>query len=51
MKSIQPLTQRQRVIYDWIAAFVKERGFSPGLEEIAAGVGLSSIATVHKEGR
>jgi len=42
------LTRRQREIYDFIAGFVEERGYSPSLEEIAAAFGLSSVATVHK---
>jgi repressor LexA len=42
------LTRRQREIYDFIRDFVKEHGYSPSLEEIGAGFGLSSVATVHK---
>ncbi len=42
------LTRRQREIYDFIRDFVKENGYSPSLEEIGAGFGLSSVATVHK---
>jgi repressor LexA len=33
---------------DYIAAFLRENGYSPSFQEIADGVGLSSIATVHK---
>jgi repressor LexA len=42
------LTKRQREIYDHISEFVREKGYSPSLEEIAAHFGLSSVATVHK---
>jgi repressor LexA len=42
------LTRRQRQIYDFIAGFVRAHGYSPSFEEIAEGVGLSSLATVHK---
>lgn len=42
------LTKRQRQIYDYIAQFVEEQGYSPSLEEIAGAFGLSSVATVHK---
>jgi len=42
------LTKRQRQIYDFIADFVRENGYSPSFEEIGAGLGLSSLATVHK---
>jgi len=42
------LTRRQREIYDFITEFVRDRGYSPSLEEIGAAFGLSSVATVHK---
>jgi repressor LexA len=42
------LTKRQRQIYDFIAEFVQENGYSPSFEEIGAALGLSSLATVHK---
>jgi len=42
------LTRRQREIFDFISAFVEEKGYSPSLEEIAAQFGLSSVATVHR---
>jgi repressor LexA len=42
------LTRRQRQIYDFIADFVQKNGYSPSFEEIGAGMGLSSLATVHK---
>jgi repressor LexA len=42
------LTKRQREMYDFIANFVQKNGYSPSFEEIGAGMGLSSLATVHK---
>jgi len=42
------LTRRQREIYDFVRAFVAERGYSPSLEEIGEAFGLRSVATVHK---
>ena len=42
------LTRRQRQVYDFIAAFVQSHGYSPSFEEIGNGMGLSSLATVHK---
>jgi repressor LexA len=42
------ITRRQRELYDFISRFVAERGYSPSFEEIAEGLGLSSLATVHK---
>jgi len=42
------LTKRQRQVYNFIAEFVAREGYSPSFEEIGAGLGLSSLATVHK---
>jgi repressor LexA len=42
------LTKRQRQVYDFISRFVQEHGYSPSFEEIGGGLGLSSLATVHK---
>jgi len=42
------LTRRQRQIYDFVSDFVRRKGYSPSLEEIAGAFGLSSVATVHK---
>jgi repressor LexA len=42
------ITRRQREMYDFISRFVAEHGYSPSFEEIAQGMHLSSLATVHK---
>jgi len=42
------LTRRQKQVYDFISTFVDRHGYSPSYEEIAEGMGLSSLATVHK---
>ncbi len=42
------LTKRQRQVYDFIADFVARHAYSPSFEEIGDGLGLSSLATVHK---
>lgn len=42
------LTRRQKEVLDWIAEFISSNGYSPSFEEIAEGIGLASIATVHK---
>lgn len=42
------LTKKQRKMLDFLANFVQSEGYSPSLEEIASGMGLSSLATVHK---
>ena len=45
---MQPLTRRQREILDFLAEFIKHRGYAPSLEEIGRRFGLTSLATVHK---
>ena len=42
------ITKRQRQVYDYISNFVQSHGYSPSFEEIGQGMGLSSLATVHK---
>jgi repressor LexA len=42
------LTRRQKEVLDLIAAFVNDHGYCPSYEEIARGLGLGSLATVHK---
>ncbi len=42
------LTPRQKEVLDFIAQFVNQNGYCPSYEEIARGLGLASLATVHK---
>ena len=42
------LTRRQKELMDFLAKFVADNGHSPSYEEIASGLGLASLATVHK---
>ena len=42
------ITRRQHELYDFLSRFVTEKGYSPSYEEIKEGMGLSSLATVHK---
>lgn len=42
------LTKQQKKVMDYIAGFLRDRGYSPSFQEIATGLGLSSVATVHK---
>jgi repressor LexA len=42
------LTRRQKELYDFLLNFVDQHGYSPSFEEIAEGMGLNSLATVHK---
>ncbi|MBU2545507.1 transcriptional repressor LexA [Patescibacteria group bacterium] len=42
------LTKRQKEILDFVDKYIKRRGYSPSLVEMAKKFELSSIATVHK---
>ncbi len=42
------LTRRQRQVVDLVVAFTRDNGYCPSFVEIAEGLGLNSIATVHK---
>jgi repressor LexA len=42
------VTKRQKQVLDFVAGFVEENGYSPSYEEIARGLDLASLATVHK---
>jgi len=42
------LTKRQRDVLDFIGRFIERHGYSPSLEEMAHGIGCSSLATIHK---
>ena len=42
------LTRRQKEVLDFLESFVSRNGYSPSFEEIARGMGLKSLATVHK---
>ncbi len=42
------LTRRQKELMDFLSGFIQKHGYSPSYEEIAGGLGLASLATVHK---
>jgi len=42
------ITRRQKEVLDFLTHFVQQNGYSPSYEEIARGLDLSSLATVHK---
>ncbi len=42
------LTKRQKEVLDFLADFVRDKGYSPSYEELAEKLDLSSLATVHK---
>src|SRR6201996_9803598 len=42
------LTRRQKEVMDFLSGFIEQHGYSPSYEEIAQGLKLASLATVHK---
>lgn len=42
------ITRRQKEVLDFLSGFTSSNGYSPSYEEIATGLGLNSLATVHK---
>ncbi len=42
------ITRRQKEVLDFLTSFTESNGYSPSYEEIASGLGLTSLATVHK---
>jgi len=42
------LTRRQKQVMDFIIDFIDTNGYSPSYEEIATGLKVASLATVHK---
>src|SRR6266513_1312804 len=42
------LTKRQKQVLDFLMDFIEKNGYSPSYEEIAKGLSLASLATVHK---
>jgi repressor LexA len=46
--SLMAVTKRQKQVLDFVAHFIEDNGYSPSYEEIARGLNLASLATVHK---
>ena len=42
------LTRRQKEVMDFLFGFIQKHGYSPSYDEIATGLKLASLATVHK---
>src|SRR5712671_2890780 len=42
------LTKRQKEVLDFIADFSEQHGYSPSYDELARGLNLASLATIHK---
>lgn len=48
MEPLDPLTKRQRQIFEFIAEELRAKSVAPSLEEIGRRFNLSALATVHK---
>lgn len=46
--SSMAITRRQKDVLDFLNTFTQRQGYSPSYEEIAHGLGVTSLATVHK---
>lgn len=44
---MRQLSKMQQRVYDFVAAFIQERGYPPSVREIGEAVGLRSPSTVH----
>ena len=42
------LTRRQKEVLEYLADFIEKNRYSPSYEEIAVGLSLNSLATIHK---
>ncbi len=42
------LTRRQKEVMDFLHGFIQKHGYSPSYDELATGLKLASLATVHK---
>jgi len=46
--ALMAITRRQKEVLEFVSGFVQRNGYSPSFEEIARGLDLRSLATVHK---
>ncbi len=42
------MTERQRLVYDFIQMFMKIKGFAPSYTEIAQGLKMTSKSNIHR---
>ena len=45
MQEVKPLTERQKLVLSFIATFLKEKGFSPSLKEIARFIETDNLSS------
>ena len=42
------MTERQKMVLDFIQTFIKMKGFAPSYNEIAQGLGMRSKSNIHR---
>ena len=42
------MTERQRQVLEFIAAYLEMKGFAPSMQDIALGLGLKSRSNIHR---
>lgn len=42
------MTEKQKMVYDFIQTFMKMKGFPPSYSEIAQGLGMRSKSNIHR---
>ena len=42
------MTERQKMVLDFIQTFIKMKGFAPSYNEIAQGLGMKSKSNIHR---
>lgn len=45
---MEKITKKERAVYEFVLDYRARMHFSPSMREIASGVGLYSVSTVHK---
>jgi len=44
----KPLTEKQKLVFEFIKMFIEIKGFSPCLQEIATGLNMRSRSNIHR---
>ena len=42
------MTERQRLVLEFIETYIKMKGFAPSMQDIATGLGMKSRSNIHR---
>lgn len=42
------MTERQRLVLEFIQTYIKMKGFAPSMQDIATGLGMKSRSNIHR---